>query len=78
MPFCDCPRVKEDYYDRAPHGRVIAQVPDGHVSGACFADGETFESGYVTAMLYYSLREVGDAAVALQHGNEGDSITVDL
>ena len=78
MPFCDCSRAITDYYDRAPLGRVVAEVPDGHVDGACFEAGEKNEAGYITAMLYYGLRGLKEAGDALKQGKEGDIVTVDL
>ncbi|CAE7723410.1 unnamed protein product, partial [Symbiodinium microadriaticum] len=78
MPFCGCTPGERDYYDRAPLGRVLVKVPDGHVDGACFEKGEENEAGYVTALLYASLRQDADAKVALAQGKEGDEITVDL
>lgn len=78
MPFCDCPRVEEDYFDRAPLGRVIAKVPDGHISGACFSEGEQNEAGYITAMLYYTLKLEAEAEAALREGKNDDDVTVDL
>jgi hypothetical protein len=78
MPFCDCPRVEEDYYGRAPLGRAIVKVPDGHVDGACLQSGETNEAGYITAMLYYGLRGETDAATAISQGKNDDIITVDF
>lgn len=78
MPFCGCRTGERDYFNRAPLGRVLAKVPDGHVDGACFEKGEENEAGYVTAMLYASLREDSEAAVALAQGKEGDEVTVEL
>lgn len=78
MPFCGCDVGERDYYDRAPHGRALVKVPDNHVSGACFESGEKFESGYITAMLYYGLRGEKDALVAITSGKEGDEIVVDM
>lgn len=78
MPFCGCTPGERDYYDRAPLGRVIAKIPDGHVDGACFGAGEINEAGYVTAMLYSTLRQSEDAKVALAQGKEGDEVIVDF
>lgn len=78
MPFCGCTPGERDYYDRAPNGRAIAKVPDGHVDGACFEKGEENEAGYVTAMLYATLRGSASAKTALAQGKEGDEVVVEL
>ena len=78
MPFCGCTPGERDYYNRAPKGRAIAKVPDGHVDGACFAEGEANEAGYVTAMLYATLRGSEGAKAAMAQGKEGDEVTVEL
>ena len=78
VPFCGCSFGIDDYYNRAPLGRVLAQVPDDHITGACFEHGEENEAGYITAMLYYALRGMSEAADAMSAGKEGDVVTVDL
>lgn len=78
MPFCDCGTATEDYYLRAPKGRVLAEVPDGHVDGACLEKGEENEAGYLAAFLYYTLKGVPEAADALRQGKDGDFVTVEL